>query len=238
MSEDARADATSRRIALRRSYALISDDAIEVKQARAGLLVPFVQALIAAGAVWLLASYLDRLPIAVSMILLVLVLFLGPAAVLGVVYNLVGSSFLMEREKYSARWQQGFLGLGIGTRELVPFDRIARVEVSGDFEEELASGDLQDLVTWRVQLVKDNDRVLEVADVAAARPLADEALDRANELASALAAMAGAPSTLGEIPAWAVEDYANAEEDEPADNPATPRRRYRRVEGTAGERAE
>ena len=232
-----------RRIALRRSYALISEDAIEVKQARAGLVVPLVQALIAAAAVWLLASYLNRLPIALSMVLLLVVLFLGPAAVLGVVYNVVGSSFLMERRKGSARWQQGFLGLGIGTRELVPFERIARIEVVSDFEEELASGDLQDVVTWTVQLVKDNDRELEIGAVAAARPLADEALERANELATALARMATAPAELAALPAWALVDYEDdaadlgrreGAPDVVGDGAEHSRRRYRRVEDTQG----
>jgi hypothetical protein len=232
-------DSGPRRIALRRSYALISDDAIEVKQARAGLLVPLIQALIAAGAVLLIANYLDRLPIWLLLVLLLVTIFMGPAAILGVVYNVVGSSFLMERAKESARWQQGFLGLGIGTHELVPFWRIARVEVRGDFEEELGSGDLQDVVTWSVRLVKDNDRELDVADVAAARPLADEALERANELASALASMAGSQAQLGELPEWALEDDDDVD-DAAADaagaggaasETRTPRRRYRRVDG-------
>jgi hypothetical protein len=241
---EAPAESGPRRIALRRSYALISDDAIEVKQARAGLLVPLIQALIAAGAVFLIASYLDRLPIWLLLVLLLVTIFMGPAAILGVVYNVVGSSFLMERAKESARWQQGFLGLGIGTHELVPFWRIARIEVRGDFEEELGSGDLQDVVTWSIRLVKDNDRALDVADVAAARPLADEALERANELAAALAAMAGSEAELGELPEWALEEYADAEAAEapegaaePADETGTPRRRYRRIDGP-GEAAE
>jgi hypothetical protein len=150
----------------------------------------------------------------------------------------------MERAKGSARWQQGFLGLGIGTHELVPFPRIARIDVSGDFEAELGSGDLQDVVTWRVQLVKDNDRVLDIADVAAARPLADEALARANELASALAAMSGAEATLAELPAWALEQ-AGSSADEGAgaeqgggSEPRAARRRYRRIADSDGEAPE
>src|SRR5690606_26876250 len=98
-----------------------------------------------------------------------------------------------ERKKGTCRWQQGFLGLGLGTRELVPFPRIDHIEVRGDFEDELASGDLQDLVEWDVNLVKDNERVLSVASSTSARPLADEALERANALGAALAEMCGKP---------------------------------------------
>ncbi len=232
MTEPAGEATSTRRIAMRRSYALISDDAIEVKQARAGLVVPLVQALLAGGAVWLIATYLDRLPIWVLLVLLLVTLFLGPAAILGLVYNLVGAGFLMERAKESARWQQGFLGLGLGTHELVPFWRIAHIEVSGDFEDELGSGDLQEVVSWSVRLVKDNDRTFDIAEVAAARPMADEALERANELASALAAMAGTAAVLGEL-----EDYADADEPAVGDEaePPVARRRYRRVDDAGDE---
>ena len=121
MADPAPGPSKARRIAMRRTYAVISEDAIEVKQARAGLAVPLVQAAIAGGAVWLIATFLDRLPIWLLLVLLLVTLFMGPAAVLGVVYNLVGASFLMERAKQSARWQHGFHGLGISTHELVTF---------------------------------------------------------------------------------------------------------------------
>src|SRR5581483_6952317 len=137
-------------------------------------------------------------------LLLLFLILIGPTAVLGLVYQIAGTSFLMERAKGTARWQQGFLGLGLGTRELAPFARIDHVEVAGDFAEELPSGDLQDVVRWEVRLVKDNGRALEVGAVAAARPLAEEALARANALAAALAEMAGVEARPGTLPAWAL----------------------------------
>lgn len=199
------------RIALQRSYAVLSPDSVAVKPSRSGLVGPAIQAALALGAVWLIVGFINVLPLWLLVVLLVFVLVAGPTAVLGLVYNVAGTSFLMERRKQTARWQQGFLGLGLGTRELVPFARIQRIEVRGDFEDELASGDLQDVVRWDVRMVKDNDRVLEVAAVTAARPLADEALDRANRLAEALGAMARAEVRRGAIPEWALEDYADDE---------------------------
>jgi membrane protein YdbS with pleckstrin-like domain len=200
------------RIGLQRAVAMITSDAIAIRPSRASLVGPAVQALIALTAVWAVVAFINVLPLWVLMVLLVFALIAGPTAILGLVYNVAGSSFLMERAKQSARWQQGFLGLGIGTRELVPFWRIQRIEVAGDFEAELGSGDLQDIVRWEVRLVKDNDRMLEVAAVAGARPLADEALDRANALARALGEMAGAEVREATLPAWALEER---EEDDP-----------------------
>jgi hypothetical protein len=134
------------------------------------------------------------------MVLLLLALILGPIGVLGVVYSAIGSSFVMERRKNSARWQQGFLGLGIGTVELVPFQRIKRIDVDTDFDDELRSGELNDIVHCAVVLVKDNDRRLTIGTVAAARPLADLGVERANGLAAHVAAMAGVEAVPAVLP--------------------------------------
>jgi hypothetical protein len=194
------------RIGLHRSYAVIKPDSITVKSSRSGLIGPAIQAVITVVAVWALITYMATWPMWLLVILLFFALISGPTAVLGLVYNLMGSSFVIERPKQTARWQQGFLGLGLGTHELVPFHRMKRIEVSGDFEDELGSGDLQDVVQWEVRLVKDNDRLLRIGLVAAARPLAEEALARANALARATAQMAGVEVREGTLPDWAYED--------------------------------
>lgn len=205
------------RIALHRAVAVVTPDSIAVRPPRGGLLGPLIQAVIAGLAAWALVSFLATWPLWVLGVLLVFMMIAGPTAVLGIVYNLLGSSVLMERRKGTVRWQQGFLGLGIGTHELVPFARIDRIEVSGDFEDELGSGDLQDVVTWEVRLVKDNGRLLQIGQIAAARPLADEALDRANAVARAFAEMSGVEAREGTLPSWFYLD--DEEIDELLDDP-------------------
>ncbi len=199
------------RIALQRSYARITPDEIAVKPARSALAGPLVQAALTVLAARVIGTYINAFPLWVLMVLFVFVLISGPTAILGVVHNVMGSAFLMERRKGTCRFQQGFLGLGLGTRELVPFDRIARIEVGGDFEAELPSGDLQDVVRWEVRLIKDNGRVLPFASVLAARPLADEALGRANALARAAAEMSGATVVEGLLPDWALVESPEVE---------------------------
>ncbi|MDA0815096.1 MAG: hypothetical protein O2924_00795 [Chloroflexi bacterium] len=203
------------RIALSRAYAVLTPDQITIKPARAALIGPAIQAGLTAFATLAMALWLNVLPLWLLAILLIFVMVAGPTAVLGLVYNVLGSSFLMERKKGTCRWQQGFLGLGLGTRELVPFPRIDRIVVAGDFEDSLNSGDLQDVVRWEIQLIKDNQRVLEVASITTARPLADEALERANDLAIALGAMCDKPAVTAEIPEWAIEDYFDNSDEPP-----------------------
>lgn len=202
---------TVERIALQRSYARITPDEIAVKPARATLVGPLIQLVLTALAVWVIVTYINSLSLWLLMIIFVSVLISGPTAVLGLVYNVMGSAFVMERKKRTCRFQQGFLGLGLGTRELVPFERIARIEVGGDFETELGSGDLQDVVHWEVRLIKDNGRVLPFAAISAARPLADEALERANIVARATAEMCGSPVAEGRLPEWAVMEHRPAQ---------------------------
>ena len=206
--------ATTERIALQRAVAVISRGSIDVKPSKAGLVGPLIEAALTVLAIWSLVTFMQVLSLWVLMGLLLFIIVIGPTAVLGFVYQVAGSSFLMERAKRTARWQQGFLGLGLGTRELVPFERMQRVEVVGDFEEETGDGDLQDVVRWEVRLIKDNDRVLEVGAVAAARSLADEALDRSNALAAAIGEMAGIEVRPGVLPDWAVDDYDDEDPDD------------------------
>ena len=188
------------------AYAAITADTIAIRPSRSSAVVPAVQALVAALAVWGLVTFMNVLPLWVLMALLLFAIVAGPTAMLGVVYQVAGSAFLMERSKGTCRWQQGFLGLGLGTQELVPFGRIKRIEVAGDFDEELPGGDLQDVVRWEVRLIKDNDRSLVIAAVVVARSLAEEALGRANGLAGVLGEMSGAPALAAALPAWAIEE--------------------------------
>ena len=171
------------RIALAGSVAVLRAGSIAIRPSRARLLGPAVEGALAASAILAIVTLLPVLPLWALLLLLLSAMLLGPIAVLGFVYNIAGSAVLVEREKQSVRYQQGLLGLGLGTAELVPFWRIARYELQCSDDEPLTSGEQQDLVEWEVRLVKDNGRVLPVASVVAPRPLADEARERAARLA-------------------------------------------------------
>ena len=179
------------RIYLQRTVAIVRDDSIAVRPARIQWVAPAIQAAITAVAVWVLITFIDSLPLWLLTILLIVAILLGPMAVLGLVYNLFGSEFLIERAKQSARWQQGFLGLGIGTAELVPFWRIGHVEVVSDLEDALTSGQERDFFQFDVRLVKDNGRVLDIGTITAPRPFAAEAGERANRLVRHIGEMTG-----------------------------------------------
>ena len=210
------------RIPLHRAVAVIGDDSVAIRRSRAQLLAPLIQLALAGGAVALIVVFLEVLPLALLVVLLGVALLMGPIATLGLVYNVIGRSVLLEREKQSVRWQQGLLGLGLGTDELVPFWRIDHIAVEGDYEAELAGGERQDLVSWDVELVKDNGKRLEIGAVVAARPLAAEGLARANRLAEAIAERSDSEARLATLP-----DEPDASDEPPPTE--RPRRRRRLV---------
>lgn len=218
-----------RRIPLHRAVAVITADSIAVRQSRAGLVGPLIELALTVAAVWSIARFMNSWPLGVLFVLALVVTVLGPLALIGFVHNAVGSSFLMERAKQSARWQQGLLGLGIGTFELVPFGRVQHFKVVSDYDDELASGMEQDVVDWEVILVKDNDKELIVGRVVAARPLAREAGERANALAAALGEMSGAETVLAVLPSLEDDDDQLDADEVPYDAPAE-RKRYRRID--------
>ena len=188
-----------RTIPIHRAIARVSADTISVKQSRTGLIGPLVILALTLFSVWAMVTLIDRLPLSLLFVLLMVTIILGPLSVIGLLNNVVGTAFLMERAKFSARWQQGLLGLGIGTYELVPFDRIQHFAVITDYDDVLESGIEQDVVHWEVILVKDNDRELAVGSVVAARLLALEAGQRANDLAAALGEMSVATVLLADL---------------------------------------
>lgn len=222
--------ATIERISLQRNVAIVSDESIAVRPSRGQFLGPLIELGIAVGSALLIAMFINALPLALLMVLLLISLILGPIAVLGLVYMVIGSNFVMERKKESARWQQGFLGLGIGTVDFVPFSRIKRIEVATDYESELNSGELQDIAHFEIVMVKDNDKRLTIGTVAAARPLADLGAERANRLATYVAEMAGVDAVHAVLP-----ELDTVEEPQVAAPQRRRRRRSRRMSPPAGE---
>lgn len=185
---------TPRRVELHRRVAIIRPDVIDVRPSRAALLKPLVWLLIGAGAFAGIALGLNRLPLPVLVALLLIAVVTIPTAGLGVVYGLFGSHVVFDRTKQSATWQQGLIGLGIGTQELVPFWKIAAIVVEeAGTSPESGGAPVEELAQWQVVLEKTNGRRLVVGGATVPRPLAGQALAAVRDVAEAIAALTGAP---------------------------------------------
>ena len=190
--------ADTRRIALDRRVCVVGEGRIEVRPERGAVAGPAIGLLLSAALFAVIALFANSLPVGALAALLIPGLILAPLSAMGFVYSLVGAHAVIEAPKQSVRFQQGILGLGLGTVELVPFWKIDRIEV-----EDLDLGEVTprgpppplDLRGWDIVLVKASGKRLSIGQVVAANSpdLIDEGFNRALDAAEAIGALVAKP---------------------------------------------
>jgi hypothetical protein len=195
--------AARRIIYLNRRVAFIERERINVRPALAAALVPLVWLLAGVAAFAAIVVWIDDLPFWLVLLLLGVAIVSIPLAGIGLVYAIGGANVVFDREKQSGVWQQGFLGMGVGTTELVPFWKIDHIRVEdvtrGALRGRRGEPQAQDVVQFEVQLIKESGKTLRVGDVVVARSLLREGLGEARELAGAIAEMTGKPLVAPEV---------------------------------------
>lgn len=207
------------RIPLDRRVCVVREGRIDVGPERSAFVGPLLGLAISIGlfvSVGVFSSDLSALALAA---MLVPGLILGPFSAMALVHSLLGANVIIDAKKQSATFQQGVLGLGLGTVEVVPFWKVERLEVRDlPLAEAEARGPRPplDLRAWDVVLVKTSGKQLSIGQVVAANEpdLIDEGFDRALDAAEAVGALVGRPVVI----TAAVEEVA----EEPAEGPARP----------------
>lgn len=185
-------------IYLNRRVAFVEPHRINVRPALAAAVFPLIWLLIGIASAVSILLWLDRLPFGLVLVLLVVAVVSIPLAGIGFVYAVGGANVVFDREKQSGVWQQGFLGMGVGTTELVPFWKIDEIRI----DETTAGrqrGELQDVAQFEVAVMKVSGKRLKVGDVVVARSMVREGLAEARDLAEAIAGMTGKPLVAPEI---------------------------------------
>ncbi|MGD9890141.1 MAG: hypothetical protein AB7R89_19075 [Dehalococcoidia bacterium] len=178
---------------LHRRIAILRPDRIDVRPARGAVIAPLlglIAGLVSAVVIWI---GLPVLPLWLLAILLIVAIIAIPFAGIGTVYALVGAHVVVDRTKQSATWQQGFLGMGVGTTELVPFWKVDRIliEEAGASDED-SGQPLEEFAQWRIILLKKSGKRLDIGVASGPQALRDEAFGRAWAVADAIATMADA----------------------------------------------
>jgi hypothetical protein len=184
-----------RRIELARRTCLIRLDRIDVRPSRSALVPPLV-GFVLGGLCFglLLASILvwnSAFPFPLLAVLLLVSLICLPLSGMGLVYAAFGANVVIDRAKQSATWQQGLLGLGVGTTDLVPFWKIEAILIDEPGVEE--GRPTEEFAQWQILLLTQSGRRLEIGRTSALRAFSTEALARATEVATAVARLTGAP---------------------------------------------
>ncbi len=192
MTADIPARPAKQIVYLNRRVAFIEPGRINVRPALAAALFPLVWLLLGIGCAVSILLWLDRLPFALVLVMLVAAVVSIPLAGIGFVYALGGANVVFDREKQSGLWQQGFLGMGVGTTELVPFWKIDEIRIE-ETTRERQRGEQQDVAQFEIVLVKVSGKRLKVGDVVVARSMVREGLSDVRVLADAIVEMTGKP---------------------------------------------
>ncbi len=199
-----------RRIPLDRRVCVVREGRIDLRPERAAVVGPLIGLAISAALFVTIALLADELSAFALAAMLIPGLILAPFSAMGLVYSLIGAAVVVETKKQSLRFQQGVMGLGLGTVELVPFWKVERIEVA-DFELGEAASRLPrpafDLRAWEIVLVKTSGKRLPIGQVvsANAEELIDEGFGRALDAAEAIGALVAKPVVI----TAAVEEDAN-----------------------------
>jgi len=181
-----------REIDLHRRVCAIKPDVIDVRPARSAAVVPFIGFALGVLAFVAVLFWLEQMPFVVTLLLIGLALLLVPFSAMGFVYSIYGANVVIDRKKATAVWQQGFLGMGVGTQELAPFAKIERVEIEEVSREEQAGG-AQDFAQFEIRVLKTSGRRLAIGQVTVPHSIRDDGLARAREVGEAVAEMTGRP---------------------------------------------
>lgn len=212
-----------RRIPLDRRVLVVREHRIDLRPERGAVLFPLTGLLISGALFAIIILFASSLSATALALILLPGLLLAPFSAMGLVYSIIGASVVVEKEKQSIRFQQGVLGLGIGTMELIPFWKIEHIELADfDLGEAPKGGPppVLDLRAWDIVIQKTSGKRMSVAQVMAANvtDLIDEGFARAHEAAEAIAAMTEARL---EITA-ALEEETEEVSEEAAVKPARP----------------
>lgn len=186
-------------ILLHRSMAVIGPDKIEIKSARGALMLPAFGLATTLVAAAIVAKGGSALPFWGLAIALFYCLIAFPIAMMSLVSAIAGADVVIDRRKNSATWQQGYLGMGIGTKELVPFQKIDSLEVVIEGEAPDRWHDQpDDLRQFSLWLIKKSGKRLRLAQVPVSAGDQFDGMDRTLALANAVAGLTGASVRLPE----------------------------------------
>lgn len=179
-----------REIYLDRRICSATPDRVEVHPARSIIFLPLFTLLLGLSAFPVIYFYGDGLSVGLRFLLTIGALLVVPASGIGLVYSIAGAHLVVDRAKQSIVLQQGYLGMGVGTLELIPFWKIDRIDL-----EELTPHDYRghqdDFAQFEVSILKLSGKVINVGMVTSRRAEAKEAFDRAHAIATLIASMSG-----------------------------------------------
>ncbi len=185
-----------RTLFLHRRVVNIKPNRIEVRPPRSAVIVPLFGVAVTAGLLALMGTSVDSIPFWLMGILLLFAVVLLPLSGISLVYALMGANIIADRGGQNVSMKQKFLGLGIGTNELIPFWKIRELLVEDEGREIARAGGplpAEEIAQWQLVLVKKSGTRHVLGSVSAPRQHEEEGLQQIFEVAEAFSALTEAP---------------------------------------------
>ena len=180
----------SREIYLDRRICSITPDRIDIHPARSIVFLPLTTLLLGVAIFPVIYFWGGSLPFELRVLLTFAAIIIVPLSGLGLVYSIAGAHLVIDRAKQSAVLQQGYLGMGVGTEELIPFWKVDHIQVQ-ELTPHDARGHQDDFAQYEVVIVKLSGKEIAVGTVTVARAEAEEGRARSVEVASLIAELTG-----------------------------------------------
>lgn len=186
----------TRTVYLHRRVVRIAPERIEIRPPRSAVVFPLLGVLLTAGLLALLGTSVDSMPFWLLGILLLFAVVLLPLSGISLVYALMGANIVADRGGQNVSLKQRFLGLGIGTNELIPFWKIRELLVEDEGREIARAGGplpAEEIAQWQLVLVKKSGTRHVLGGVSVPREHEEDGLQQIFEVAEAFSALTEAP---------------------------------------------
>ena len=182
----------SREIDMHRLVCVVKPDVIDFRPARSAAVAPAIGFLLGVGAFVAVLLWLQQLPFMLALLLMGCAILLVPFSGMGFVYSVYGANVVINKEKRTAIWQQGLFGMGVGTEELVPFEKIEQVEIE-EIGHSLDPDGRPDFAEYEVRLLKKSGRKLQFGQINVRGDMLEDGLRRARLIGEAVSRMVDRP---------------------------------------------
>jgi hypothetical protein len=185
-----------REIYLDRRICSITPDRIDVHPARSIVFLPLATLLVGIAIFPVIFFMGGSLPFELRVLLTLAAVVIVPLSGIGLVYSIAGAHLVIDRAKQSAVLQQGYLGMGVGTEELIPFWKVDHIRVQ-ELTPHDDRGHQDDFAQYEVAIVKISGKEVPVGTITVARAEAREGLSRSQEIATLIAELTGSKVRTG-----------------------------------------
>ena len=184
-----------RRVLLHRAVVQIQPSRIEVGPPRSAIVAPATGFVVTVLLLVAILTWTESLPFFLLPVMLLIAVIVLPLSGLSFVYAVFGANVVVDRDGQNVSFKQRFLGLGVGTNELVPFWKIRELvveDVARAQRHAVADEPALEIAQWQIMLVKKSGKRLLLVSYNVPRTREEEGLDIVMDVAEALAALSGA----------------------------------------------